>query len=519
MDNTETTQERASRAVTEEGRAAAGRIAAAREERNAQGYVAPDVSKIEAPAAPLKTPPRTTVGAIEEYTSITPESLQAQRDLQARQATQTATGEDLYSQMLGLGTKGAATIKAEEEAGIGALSTGLTEVENEIAQKALAFRRERERIETAGGSKAQIDTILAEVGRKQNRELADLETIRAARSNTLSNAQNLVDRKIELEFGDKIAQISALKFLYDENKETLNKEDERLFQQTIKREERGFEVAKSKFVQLENEKAKYLTNAAQAGADNNTLKTIQAAQSLDELYTMPGIQKFSMSQAEKLSVALQSEQLTNVREERQARADAAAARAAAIASGALLPEQAETVDAIDSQFRSEPVVKEYNTALAKKAGVDSVINSGVKGVEDLALVYEFMKSVDPTSVVRETEFDNAAKAGNIFQGQYAKYNGYFSAGGGSLPENVRETFRASLNSSFAQKEAQYYNVKSEFGEKVDRRLGTTGGEQYLTAYDAAGSGTLQTDENGNIVIPGKQDNESFWGVATSSSPL
>jgi len=266
------------------------------------GYTAPDVSKIEAPATPLKTPPRTTVGAIEEYTSITPEYIEAQRALQEKAANQGQVGEDLYSQMLGLGTKGAATIKAEEAAGIGELSTGLTEVENEIAQKALAFRRERERIETAGGSKAQVDTILAEVGRKQNRELADLETIRAARSNSLTNAQNLVDRKIELEFGDKIADIEALKFLYNENKETLNKEDERLFQQTIKREERGFEVAKSKFVQLENEKAKYLTNAAQAGADNNTLKTIQAAQSLDELYTMPGIQSYALSAMDKLEL-------------------------------------------------------------------------------------------------------------------------------------------------------------------------------------------------------------------------
>jgi len=182
------------------------------------------------------------------------------------------------------------------------MSTELTDIENELAQKTLAFRRERERIETQGGSIAQVNANLQDVSRKQNRELADLETIRAARSNSLTNAQNLVNRKIELEFGDKIAKVNALKFIYDENKELLTKEEDRLFQQTIRREERGFEIAKQKFVQLENEKAKYLTNAAQAGADNNTLKTIQSAQDLDQLYSMPGVQRFALSPMERLQM-------------------------------------------------------------------------------------------------------------------------------------------------------------------------------------------------------------------------
>jgi len=472
---------------------------------------APPVSKVEAPATPVVTPtPMNTTQAIESFTTLTPEILQQQRDLKVKQGAVGGQAEDLYAGLLGLGTKGEATMKAEEAAGIGKMSTELTDIENELAQKSLSFRRERERIETQGGSLAQVNATLSDVGRKQNRELADLETIRAARSNSLINAQNLVNRKIELEFGDKIAQVNALKFIYDENKESLTKDEDRLFQQTIRREERGFEIAKQKFVQLENEKAKYLTNAAQAGADNNTLKTIQSAQDLDQLYTMPGIQNFALSQAEKLSMALQSEQLAGIREERVMRQEAAAARNAAIAAGMLLPEQAETVDGIDSQFRAEPIVKEYNTAVAKKAGVDAVLNSGVKGIQDITLVYEFMKSIDPTSVVRTEEFNNVAKSGNIFAGQMAKYNGYFAKGGGTLPENVRTSLKASMEGSFAQKEGQYYNVKSEFGEKVNRRIGIANGEEYLTSYDSAGTGTLQTNDNGDIVIPGRASNEQFF---------
>ena len=486
---------------------------------------APDVSKIEAPTPPVATPDRvSTPTPLEEFTTITPEMVAERQALRERQNNQGQIGQDIYSGLAGLATRGQATIQAEEEAGIGRLSTELTDVENEIAQKSLAFRRERERIMAAGGNAAQVNALLADVSRKQNSELADLEVIRSARSNSLTNAQNLVNRQIELEFGDKIAQVNALKFIYDENKEMLTKEEDRLFQQTIKREERAFQVAADEFKTVQQEKNKYLTNAAQAGADNNTLKAIQSAQSLDELYAMEGIAEFAMSKAEKLSVALQQQNLVlgqeNLidiregrqarREERQAKVEAEAARLAAIESGQIQPEQAELIDELDKQFRSEPIVKEYNVAVAKKAGVDAVINSGVQGVEDLALVYEFMKSIDPTSVVRESEFDTAAGAGNIFQGQFAKFNGYFREGGGMLPENVRQSFRASIEQSFAQKESQYYNVKDQFGEKVNRRLGIDNGSQYLTQYDAASS--LQVDDDGNIVIPGRQSNEDFFGA-------
>jgi len=93
-----------------------------------------------------------------------------------------------------------------------------------------------------------------------------------------------------------------------------------------------------------------------------------------------------------------------------------------------------------------------------------------------------MKSVDPTSVVRESEFDNAAKSGNIFSGQYTKFNeGYFGEGG-QLPPDVKESFLNAANASYQGTQTQYFNVQSQFGEKVDRRLGIDGGVQYLLQY-------------------------------------
>ena len=278
-------------------------------------YQAPNVSTLEKAPTPVSVPDSTTNVPdlpIYGFTQKTPEDVLKEQQLRAGQAGNAANLDSIYAGLLDIGTKGQFTQQAEEAAGIPQLNTQLTEIENELSQKSLGFRRERERILAAGGSKAQVDATLSEVGRKQNQELADLEVIRAARSNTLTNAQNLINRKVELEFGDKIAQVNALKFIYEENKDVLNKEDDRLFQKAIARESRAFEVAKQEYVQTETEKMRYVRNAAEAGASNETLKAIQGAKTLDDLYSLDGVQNFALSKGERLDLAYKQAQIDNI---------------------------------------------------------------------------------------------------------------------------------------------------------------------------------------------------------------
>ena len=125
----------------------------------------------------------------------------------------------------------------------------------------------------------------------------------------------------------------------------------------------------------------------------------------------------------------------------------------------------QTIDnerALSSQFKSEPIVKNYNEILAKKLSVDQIIQSGVGGPGDLAVVYEFMKGLDPTSVVRETEYATAAKSGNIFLGAMTKFNGYFKESGGFLPDNVKNAFASIVNSKLQIQQRLYDNVASEY---------------------------------------------------------
>lgn len=125
--------------------------------------------------------------------------------------------------------------------------------------------------------------------------------------------------------------------------------------------------------------------------------------------------------------------------------------------------------ALMSQFRGEQIVKDYNDILGQKGTIDQYIQNGVGGPADLALVFSFMKGLDPTSVVRETEYETAAKSGNIFQGVFSKFNGYFKDKGGFLPENVKQEFQNLVSQKLKVKEAQYNNVKSQYEQIASRQ--------------------------------------------------
>ena len=152
--------------------------------------------------------------------------------------------------------------------------------------------------------------------------------------------------------------------------------------------------------------------------------------------------------------------------------------------------------ALMSQFRGEQIVKDYNEILGQKGTIDAYIQNGVGGPADLAIVFSFMKGLDPTSVVRESEYDNAAKSGNIFQGVWAKFNGFFKAKGGILPANVRQEFQNLVNQRLAVKEKQYTNVKSQY-EDISKRQGLN---PQNVVIDYASGGMVPNNGSSDVKI-------------------
>ena len=166
------------------------------------------------------------------------------------------------------------------------------------------------------------------------------------------------------------------------------------------------------------------------------------------------------------------------------------------ANGILSPEQMKTANDVNKDFEAQPIVKSYNEGLQSYMVLEDTLANGIDGIEDIELVYNFMKAIDPTSVVRPEEFDTVASSGNIFRGTAAKYNRYFGSGG-ILPEEVKQDLMRTARAGFEAKNAQYYNVKSEYAKRMENTVGTTNGADYLTAYEAAAP---LTEADNNIVF-------------------
>ena len=140
------------------------------------------------------------------------------------------------------------------------------------------------------------------------------------------------------------------------------------------------------------------------------------------------------------------------------------------------------------EFNAIQPVKDYLQVRGQADSVKRIVESGVGGSADLALVFSFMKALDPNSVVRESEYDAAAQSGNIFAGKFAQFNGYLRPEGGFLPENVKQNFLKLSQEALKSKETgfreqldRYTNIANEFEIDPSLVVGdyTIGSEEIL----------------------------------------
>lgn len=311
-------------------------------------------------------------------------------------------------------------------------------------------------------------------------DLSNLAAIETAQAGSIQEARNIIndtinDKKAAFELENQAIEqeINYLNTLVGE--ENAQQAQQLQFALNERKTMQERELAR------ETEIKEYMVEAASNGADQGTIQAIINAKSPEEAfrYAAPFVglldrrAKNASIRSANASAALNEAELIAFNKSQE---DAA--------TGVLTPEQAKIANELNKDFESQPIVKGYNEGLQKYIVLEDTLANGIDGIQDLQLVYDFMKAVDPTSVVRETEFDNAAKTGNIFQGAYARFNKTFGTGG-FLPEEVKADFTRAARASFEARNSQYFNVKSEYANRINRTLGTTNGADYLTAYEGA----------------------------------
>lgn len=441
------------------------------------------------------------------------------------------TGEDTFTQGLAENTKNAQTgrddalselmktleatptfselqLQAEQGTQLSEREAELLDINDQIRREQQSLRRAVERVQDKGGGFQGGAAIAVENLRRDSlRKQADLAIIQLSAQGRYDSAKAIADRQAKAVFEKQQRDLEIRQFLYQENKDLFTKAEQRQFEVTMQDRERKLSQERQDYVTLQNTKLEALKMAQTNNAPISVISAIQTAETPEQVLEVAG----QYGSVDMLQRQIQNQQLSNALKEGRKKdyelAQLIAAeerRNKAIEEGTLLPEEFEEVDSVDKEFRAEPVVKEFNEAAARRFGFEEVVKNGVKGVKDMQLVYDFMKAVDPTSVVRESEFKTAAETGNIFAGKFTKFNeGYFGEGG-FLPPEVQTSFLNAANSAWSGKQQQYFNVKEEFGKKIDRRFGVENGSEYLTSYEDAApldqAKSIESARSGQIVV-------------------
>lgn len=174
------------------------------------------------------------------------------------------------------------------------------------------------------------------------------------------------------------------------------------------------------------------------------------------LGTMQAIAKrkgeMAQEQRDVASDALQEKNLNSLIDYRDKQGNALAAQAeaakieaqakvqAAVQRGGLNEDQAKmSMDLFDKLNASQPV-KQFGALQSQYSALENLIlnKDRLEGPGDISMVFTFMKSLDPNSVVRESEFQVAARAGGLPERFVNEYNKLKD--GSFLTDEMRQNF-------------------------------------------------------------------------------
>lgn len=117
------------------------------------------------------------------------------------------------------------------------------------------------------------------------------------------------------------------------------------------------------------------------------------------------------------------------------------------------------------EFTGNEAVKTFNEAQRNLTAMQSMTERAKEdgaGVNDIALVYAFFKTIDPASVVRETEFDTVAKNMGLPDRIVSSFTKL--SGGGFLPQDVREELVRVAGNYLVQRYDDVERLKGQYGD-------------------------------------------------------
>ena len=240
--------------VSEEGQAAAGRIAAAR--AKADNTI---TSESLAPQAEVQvTDPQTGTamaglgGALEAQTDSFAQGLaDTTNQREAASAASTRDYQSLVANRTGLE---GFSLQADQDAGVFEADSALQDINNELRTEQLGRRRSVEALQGQGNLKGTTQSQVNNINRESYSKQADMAIVQLAAQGRFNSASALADRKANAMFEQEQNQIDAAKITYEDNKDLYNKAEQREFETAL--------TDRTNRVQAEKEQMQAIQNLA-----------------------------------------------------------------------------------------------------------------------------------------------------------------------------------------------------------------------------------------------------------------
>lgn len=168
---------------------------------------------------------------------------------------------------------------------------------SQIEAEQLAVRRAVENLQKNNPQGLFGGALTDEVNRLERNSLskqADLAILQNSALRNYTTAKDIADREVQNKLEPLKVKLENLKFFYQENKELFNKEDDRLYNEKIKEQERELDKQEN----LENNIMSIKLEAAKNGAPASILNKLSTAKTFDEALRFAG--NYSMSVDDRL---------------------------------------------------------------------------------------------------------------------------------------------------------------------------------------------------------------------------
>jgi hypothetical protein len=151
----------------------------------------------------------------------------------------------------------------------------------------------------------------------------------------------------------------------------------------------------------------------------------------------------------------------------------------------LPPNVQRRLDAAIKGFDAQPIVKTIQKQAEAASLAESFDPNTKNPADDQALIYAFAKAMDPDSVVREGEYATIQKYSQSWAQTFGFDMARIFSNTAFLTPEARANMKATILAKYKVGRAQYDNVRNEYGRRIDRITGKTGGLEELTDYGAA----------------------------------